>query len=102
MKLKPGQRLKSAVSEAQIMVIKAPTGEIRIQCAGVDLLELAAEASGALGSGSSTEGVLQIGKRYANQAGTLELLCTKGGAGLLSADEEILQPRQSKQLPSSD
>jgi hypothetical protein len=102
MKLKPGQRLKSAVSEAQIMVIKAPAEETRIQCAGVDMLELSAEGAAAPGPESSIEGVLQIGKRYANQTGTLELLCTKGGAGLLSSDEEVLQPRLSKQLPSSD
>jgi hypothetical protein len=103
MKLKPGLRLKSAVSDAEIMVIKAPALELPIQCAGVDMLELPTkETSDKPQPSTEVEGLMEIGKRYGNLGETVEVLCTKGGAGWLSVDGETLRPRQSKKLPSSD
>ena len=43
-----------------------------------------------------------LGKRYANEAGDLELLCTKPGEGTLASGEAALTVKGAKPLPSSD
>ena len=43
-----------------------------------------------------------MGKRYVNEAGDLELLCTKPGDGALSAAGALLAVKGAKPLPSSD
>lgn len=99
--LKAGARFKSAVCETQLMVIKAPAGDFDLRCGGVAMLAptAAAPAGAALQSGG--EGTL-IGKRYVNADESIELLCTKGGAGSLSLNGTPLEVKQAKQLPSSD
>lgn len=97
--LKAGARFKSAVSDAQVMVIKTPAGEHELTCGGVDVIG-ATEAAGA--APASVEGEALIGKRYVNADETLELLCTKGGKGSLALDGATLAIKQAKQLPSSD
>ena len=47
-------------------------------------------------------GGTQIGKRYVNAAGDLELLCTKPGAGTLAIGGVALAIKGAKPLPSSD
>ena len=42
------------------------------------------------------------GKRYVNEAGDLEVLCTKPGEGSLGCGEAVLQIKGAKPLPSSD
>ncbi len=98
--LKAGSRYKSAVSEVQVMVVKAPAGEYVLQCGGAEML--AANAAGAEPSTASLDGETLIGKRYVNADESLELLCTKGGKGALSLGGEALDIKQAKQLPSSD
>jgi hypothetical protein len=44
----------------------------------------------------------QIGKRYVDAAGTLELLCVKHGQGSLSIGGVALQLKDAKPLPASD
>jgi hypothetical protein len=43
-----------------------------------------------------------IGKRYADEDLGLELLCSRGGAGALTANGEPLLLKGAKPLPSSD
>ncbi len=43
-----------------------------------------------------------LGKRYLNEAGDLELLCTKPGEGSLAAGGTPLAVKGAKPLPSSD
>jgi hypothetical protein len=43
-----------------------------------------------------------LGKRYADEAAGLEVLCTKGGEGSLSVNGSLLVLREAKPLPSSD
>ena len=50
---------------------------------------------------AASEGT-QIGKRYVDEAGTLELLCTKPGEGSLAVGGTALQIKGAKPLPSSD
>ena len=99
--LKAGARFKSAVCDTQVMVIKAPAGELELMCGGAAMLAptAAAPAGAALHAGG--EGSL-IGKRYVNADESVELLCTKGGAGALALGGTPLEVKQAKQLPSSD
>jgi hypothetical protein len=43
-----------------------------------------------------------LGKRYADPASGLEVLCTKAGEGSLSIGDEPLAVKDAKPLPSSD
>jgi hypothetical protein len=98
--LKPGTRLKSAVCDTQVMVIKADGGEHDLRCGGAEMLDMNAEGSGALDAAFS-EGSM-MGKRYVNEGETIELLCTKGGKGSLALDGAPILAKQAKALPTSD
>ncbi|WP_029890528.1 hypothetical protein [Polycyclovorans algicola] len=99
--LKAGGRFKSAVCDAQVMVIKAPAGEFELGCGGQAMIGPAEATSGAAPDPALAGGTL-VGKRYVNEDESLELLCTKGGAGTLTLDGTALDVKQAKQLPSSD
>jgi hypothetical protein len=100
--LKPGTRLRSAVCTTEVMVIAAPKQDVALTCGGAALLELSAQppAGAALDPGAA--GGTQLGKRYVDAAGALELLCTKPGQGSLAVDGAALTIKGAKPLPSSD
>lgn len=98
--LKPGSRVRSAVCDTEIMVIAAPAGDIDVTCGGAPVIELGAEVRGALAD-DAAEGT-QLGKRYTNEAGDLELLCTKPGKGSLGVAGTLLVIKGAKPLPASD
>jgi hypothetical protein len=100
--LKAGARFKSAVSDAQVMVVKAPAGEWMLACGGVEMVGATATPEGAAALDAGDAGEVLIGKRYVNADESLELLCTKGGKGTLSLNGAALEIKQAKQLPSSD
>ena len=100
--LKAGTRLKSSVCSTEIMVVAAPKDEVELTCGGAAVIELGGEApAGASISDDAQEGT-QIGKRYINEAGDLEVLCTKPGDGSLAAGGATLTIKGAKPLPSSD
>ncbi|SER17856.1 hypothetical protein SAMN04488038_11850 [Solimonas aquatica] len=98
--LKAGSRFKSAVCDTQVMLVKAPAGEHVLSCGGVEMI--APTATGGGTPAPEFAGGTMIGKRYVNADESLEVLCTKGGAGSLALNGEALQVKQAKQLPSSD
>jgi hypothetical protein len=97
--LKAGTRLKSAVSEAEVVVIKAAPGDVDLRCGGVAMLDASGEAPSP--AGSAPAGSVELGKRYVDDD-ALEVLCSKGGAGELSVGERPLVLKSAKPLPSSD
>jgi hypothetical protein len=99
--LKAGARLKSAVCDAQVMVIAAPAGDVALCCGGAPLLEATANAARGAIDPEHKNGT-QIGKRYVNADGSLELLCTKPGEGSLAVAGTRLVLKEAKALPSSD
>ena len=99
--LKAGTRLKSAVCDTQVMVIAAPPGDAALTCGGAPLVELASAAARAAIHPEHKSGT-QIGKRYVNDDGSLELLCTKPGEGSLALAGAPLKLKEAKALPSSD
>lgn len=97
--MKAGSKLKSAVCDTEVMVIKSP-GDMVVACGGAPML---AERSGDAGAiDANFAGGTMMGKRYTNAEATLELLCIKPGKGSLSIGEAALQVKDAKPLPSSD
>ena len=102
MKLRPGQKLHSAVCDAQVVVVKAPADEVELACGGAPLLDDGEEApAGATLDESLGDGPL-IGKRYADEELGLELLCSRSGTGALTVNGQPLQLKGAKPLPASD
>jgi hypothetical protein len=100
--LKAGTRLKSAVCSTEVMVVAAPKDDVELTCGGAPMLEMGADVpAGASISDDAREGT-QIGKRYVNEAGDLEVLCTKPGEGSLGEGGKLLVIKGAKPLPSSD
>jgi hypothetical protein len=102
MELRPGQKLHSAVSDAQVVVVRAPSTAVELGCGGSPLLDEGQDPpAGAALDASLGEGPL-MGKRYADEELGLELLCTRPGDGALTVDGRPLLVKGAKPLPSSD
>jgi hypothetical protein len=102
MKLRPGQKLHSAVCDAQVVVVKAPAGEVELGCGGAPLLDNGQAAAGVAALDESLGDGPLLGKRYADEELGLELLCTRAGQGALTVDGRALLVKGAKPLPSSD
>jgi hypothetical protein len=102
MQLKPGMRLKSQVCETQVVVVRAPAVPVEVRCGGVDLIEASGTAADAVTLDANFAEATLLGKRYADDAVGLELLCSKPGAGSLSLGDVKLEIKGAKALPSSD
>ena len=99
--IKPGIRIKSAVCATELMVIQAPTGEVDVRCGGAPMLDIKADKP-VLAIDPNLKAGTQIGKRYVDAAGTIELLCTKAGEGTLALGSTPLVLKEAKPLPASD
>ena len=102
MTIKPGTRLFSAVCTTEMIAVRAPAGDVDITIGGVAPVSSAAERTG---SGTVVEGHgggATMGKRYVDDAETLELLCTKPGDGVPALGGEVLRLKEAKPLPASD
>jgi len=100
--LKAGTRLKSSVCNTEVMIVAAPKTDVEVTCGGAPLIEMAADKPGDGQIADDAKGGTQIGKRYVNEAGDLEVLCTKPGEGSLAAGGVALTIKGAKPLPSSD
>lgn len=100
--LRIGSRLRSAVCDAEVVVVRSSGGEVDLRCGGRPMAgaDDPAPAGGAPAPGFA-DGVL-LGKRYVDPAGRFELLCTRAGAGSLAVADEPLGVKDAKPLPSSD
>jgi hypothetical protein len=85
----------------EVVVVKAPGEPVDLRCGGRPLVALDAEVTHQ-GIEAGFDGGTQLGKRYADEALGLEVLCTKGGDGALSVGETILEVKGAKPLPASD
>jgi hypothetical protein len=102
MELKPGSRWKSAVCDAQLVVVRPPSAAGELQCGGTAVLTIddAAAPTGAI-STDFAEGVA-IGKRYVDEESGLEVLGAKAGKGSLAFDGRAMTVKGAKPLPASD
>jgi len=101
MELKVGQALISAVDETSVIVTKAPAGEAVLTCGGLEMYPKGGQAHQGEADPAQLDGSL-LGKRYVDEAGTTEVLCTKGGKGTLALNGSPLAIQAAKPLPASD
>lgn len=99
--LKAGTRIKSAVCNTELMVIQAPDGDVDVRCGGAPMIGIT-DTPPEVAIDPGLKAGTQIGKRYVDADGTLELLCTKPGEGTLALGETPLALKEAKPLPASD
>ena len=102
MELKPGSRWKSAVCDAEMVIVRPPKLAGELQCGGVAVVP---QADAAANTGNihpdHANGVL-IGKRYLDEASGMEVLGAKPGKGSLAFNGVALTLKEAKPLPASD
>ena len=101
MELKAGVRLRSAVDEVEMIVVKGQ-GDVDLRCGGHPVLPAGDQAPGGARAEAGFDKGTLLGKRYVDESGDLEVLCTKAGASSLSVGDEPLEIKEAKPLPSSD
>jgi hypothetical protein len=97
--LKAGSKLKSAVCDTEVLLVKVPADGV-LSCGGAQMVAERTGEKGAINP-AFAEGT-KMGKRYTDASGTLEVLCIKPGAGSLALDGVALHLKDAKPLPSSD
>ncbi|MEM7408718.1 MAG: hypothetical protein AAF430_00610 [Myxococcota bacterium] len=100
--LKAGSRIQSAVCATELMVIQAPDGDVDVRCGGEPMLDIGADKPAGAAPNPDLKAGSQIGKRYVDEGGTIELLCTKPGEGTLALGDAPLVLKEAKPLPASD
>jgi hypothetical protein len=100
--LKTGVKLRSQVGPTEAVVVKAPAGDVTISCGGHPMIAADQSPQEDLTPDPSADGQTQIGKRYTDPDGTVELLVTKAGPGALASGSVALDLKQAKPLPASD
>lgn len=98
-----GTMLASTVDSTSVVVVRWSAGDQDVMCGGspmVDPTRVDPVPQNPLDPGH-TEGTL-LGKRYASEDGTVELLCTRPGKGTLAVGGVPLAVKTAKPLPASD
>lgn len=102
MDIKPGSRWKSAVCDAQMVVVRPPKASGELQCGGTAVLPLADSAVPTGAVDPVFAGGVLIGKRYVDEESGIEVLGAKAGKGSLAFDGRALTLKDAKPLPASD
>ena len=100
--LKAGKRVFSVVCTTEMVVVKAPSDDVDLTIGGVAPVESADERTGNASLVEGHRGGTAIGKRYVDDADTIELLCTKAGEGVPALDGTPMHLKEAKPLPASD
>jgi hypothetical protein len=101
MTLKVGMRLFCAQSAAAVIVIRCNSTEVGLRCGDEAMTTSEPSQSDPPATEDPSFGCL-TGKRYEDATTGLEVLCTRGAMGELSADGRPLLIKAPRQLPSSD
>ena len=102
MELKPGSRWKSAVCDTEVVVVRATTGDISLECGGHPMVAHSAPKPAGLALDEDHAKGTAPGKRFADDVTGLEVLATKGGKGSLSIGGREIGAKEAKKLPASD
>ncbi len=102
MNLKPGSRWQSTRCATQIVVVRAPAGDVALECGGAPMQPVEAGGEPAAAPSPPFDQGTQLGKRYRDEELGLEVLCSRGGAGTLAVDGRVIPLAEAKPLPASD
>ena len=102
MKLTPGSRWKSAVCDAEVVVVRVPSAEAALICGGVPMIPAKDARPDVPQLTAPQENAALLGKRYIDETSSMELLCNKSAKGALAFDGRALTLKEAKKLPSSD
>lgn len=102
MDLKPGSRWKSAVCDAELVVVRPPKSAASLECGGHAVIAHGETRAGDLVLSDAHAAGSAAGKRYTDPETGLEVLCSKAGAGSLSVDGRPIGAAEAKKLPASD
>lgn len=100
--MRPGVRLRSAVCDVEVIVVRASAAELDLRCGGQEMQPLDGAHPRAGESAAGFDAGTQLGKRYVDSGGLIELLCTKPGPSSLSVGDQLMTIKEAKPLPSSD
>jgi hypothetical protein len=100
--LKPGTRLFSAVCATEMIAVRAPGSDVALTIGGIEPVLDAAQRDASASPTEGHDGGTLMGKRYVDAANTIELLCTKPGAGAAAINGVVLSTKDAKPLPASD
>lgn len=98
--LKPGARFQSTVCTTEVIVVKGG-GDVDLSCGGAAMVAAGTAEVAGEPAPDAAQGTL-LGKRYSDEAESVELLATKAGAGSIAVGGETLAVAQAKTLPASD
>jgi len=102
MDLKPGTRWASQVCDTEVIVVRAPTSDVSLECGGHLVVPVGGDQSTDLTLDPAFAQGSLIGKRFADPDSGIELLVTKAGTGSLAVDGVAVPLKEAKPLPSSD
>jgi hypothetical protein len=100
--LKPGTRWASQVCDSEVVVVRAASRPVSLECGGHPMVPVGEDRAGGLALDPSFADGALIGKRFADPDSGAELLVTKAGAGSLAIDGVAIPLKDAKPLPSSD
>jgi hypothetical protein len=101
-KLKVGARYASQACDTEVIVVRTPADDVELTCAGWPMAQGKPAAQARQEPAADRQGGSVLGKRYTDDAGSVELLVVKAGKGTLAIGEQSLEPKSAKALPSSD
>jgi len=99
--VKSGSRWRSQVCDTEVIVVRVGASGAELTCGGQPLVPVGAERR-QLEPLPGLDGGSKLGKRYTDDAGSVELLVTKAGVGSLGIGTAPLEIKSAKPLPSSD
>ena len=102
MDLKPGSRWRSAVCDAEVVVVRSPAVPVTFRIGGTGALPADAGGSAGAKPDAALAGGTLLGKRYADEVSGLEVLCTRAGTGTITVDGRRATVMTPRQLPASD
>jgi len=103
MKPRAGTTLASTTDTTTVIVVRWGDADLEVTCGGSPMVDPRGPDAGATNDADpAQQGGTQMGKRYADDALGVELLCTKAGTGTLCVGGAALPLKDAKSLPASD
>jgi hypothetical protein len=103
MKPRVGTTLASTTDGTTVIVVRWGDSDLDVTCGGAPMVDARGPEAGTTNEPdpAQQEGT-RMGKRYADDALGVELLCTKAGTGTLAVGGVPLPLKDAKPLPASD